>query len=80
MENVVIDQLMRLLQPLSRELKLELITRISESLKLDLQHPSSTSKEQQFTELFGAWKNTAPELTDDILQARSSSDRRIDFD
>lgn len=70
---------MRLLRPLSTESKLELISKISESLKFDLNRNKS-EKETILEELYGSWNDVKDDLVDDILKARSISDRNISFD
>ncbi len=70
---------MRLLRPLSTESKLELISKISESLKFDLKERKS-EKETLLEELFGSWNEIKDDLAEDILKSRSISDRNISFD
>lgn len=70
---------MRLLRPLSTESKLELISKISESLKFDL-NKNNSEKESLLNELFGSWDDLKDDLAEDILKSRSISDRNISFD
>lgn len=70
---------MRLLRPLSSESKLELISKISESLKFDLNKRKS-EKESLLEELYGSWNNVKDDLAEDILKSRSISNRNISFD
>lgn len=70
---------MRLLKPLSSELKLELISKLSESLKIDL-NKSKTKKVQILDTLYGSWSDMKDDITNDILASRSNSDRNISFD
>ncbi len=79
MKNITLNRLMRLLRPLSTESKLELISKISESLKFDLNRNKS-EKETILEELYGSWNDVKDDLVDDILKARSISDRNISFD
>lgn len=79
MENIALNRLMRLLNPLSSELKLELITMISESLKFKL-NKSKSEKEALLEELSGSWSDVEGHLAEDIINARSISDRDISFD
>lgn len=79
MGNIVLKRLMRLLNPLSSELKLELITKISESLKFEL-NKSKSGKEALLEELSGSWSDLEDDLAEDIINARSISDRDISFD
>lgn len=70
---------MRLLRPLSTESKLELISKISESLKFDL-NKGKSEKETLLEELYGSWNDIKDDLAEDILKSRSISDRNISFD
>lgn len=79
MENIALNRLMRLLNPLSSELKLELISKISESLKFELNR-SKPEKEALLEDLFGSWSDVEGNLAEDIISARSISDRNISFD
>lgn len=79
MENVVLNRLMRLLNPLSSGLKLELISKISESLKFEL-NKSKSEKEALLEELSGSWSDVESDLAEDIVNARSISGRDISFD
>ena len=79
MENIALNRLMKLLRPLSSELKLELISKIFESLKFDLNKRKS-EKEDRLEDLFGSWSDIKDDLAEDILKSRSISDRNISFD
>jgi hypothetical protein len=70
---------MRLLRPLSSDLKLELISKISEDLKVDLNSKKS-AKENLLEDLHGSWNDVGDDLVDDIIKNRSISDRNISFD
>ena len=79
MEQITLNRFLRLLKPLSNELKLELISRISELLKLDLKK-QKPKNEKLLEELFGAWSDTQDNLAEEILKTRSVTDRDISFD
>ena len=79
MENIVVDRLMRLLRPLSPELKLEIISKLSENVKIDL-HSKKSNKENLLNELFGVWSDLKNDISDEILKLRTNSDRKISFD
>lgn len=68
MENIALNRLMRLLSPLSSELKLELISKISESLKFDLNR-SKPEKEVLLEDLFGSWSDVEDNLAEGISKA-----------
>jgi hypothetical protein len=79
MEHAIINRLMRFMKPLSIELKLEIISRITESLKVDLDKKQS-SKESLLEELFGAWRNSDQNLSSDIIASRTTSSRDVSFE
>ncbi len=56
MKNIMLNRLMRIIRPLSPESKLELISKISESLKFDLKRKKA-QKETILEELYGSWKD-----------------------
>lgn len=79
MENVAISRLMRLISPLSVESKLEILSKISENLKIDLSSKKS-DKEDLLDELFGSWKDMRDGLVDEIMNSRTSSGKEINLD
>ncbi|MEM9887006.1 MAG: hypothetical protein AAF849_14020 [Bacteroidota bacterium] len=70
MENVLVNRYMRLLAPLTVDVKLALLSKISESLRKEYKAPAS--KEILLEELSGAWKNTSPTLAQEIINARTT--------
>lgn len=80
MENLTIDNVMRLLHPLSMEVKLEILTRLATEVKQGLTRKKPTKKEQLLQELFGAWKDVDDNLITEILQSRTVSRREINLD
>lgn len=79
MENIAINRLMRLINSLSIESKLEVLTKLSESLKGSI-NPKNDSKERLLEELYGAWNDVEDDLANDILNSRSISNKDISFD
>ena len=79
MENIVVKRYMRLIEPLAFEVKLELISKIFESLKSNIKKPE-IDKEVLLDELYGCWEDVDDSLTDDILSARTISDKEINLD
>ena len=70
MENTVVNNFMRMIAPLGVEIKLDLLAKLSESLKAEyLAKP--IDKESLLEELHGSWSNMDDHLEDEILQARS---------
>ena len=70
---------MRLINALSMENKLEVLTELSENLKLTF-NKKDTQKEILLDELFGSWAKVDGKLTDDIIKSRTVSDRIITLD
>jgi len=79
MEATVINKLMRLIDPLSVDLKLELLSKLSNSLKTDFKS-NKTEKEVLFEELYGAWSDIDDDLEKEIMESRTISERVIDLD
>ena len=80
MENNSVIRLMRLIKPLSIELKLEILSEISNSLKNKFQKNNIQEKENLLDELYGIWENTGDELADEIYNDKLNSTRKIDLD
>lgn len=81
MENIVVNRLMRLINSLSIELKLELLSRLSENVRKSFTSDSEEdSREKRLEELFGAWSGTDENLAENIMQSRTTSDREISFE
>lgn len=79
MENLTVEKYMRLIEPLAIEVKLELLTRLSESLKKTFK-ASPTKKEALLDEISGAWKSVDESIIEDILKARTISDKDLNLD
>jgi len=74
MENAIISRYMKMLAPLSTELKLEIIKKLTDSLKLDFSPKEIDSEKNDLLEkLGGAWKDSDDILIDDIYNSRSMS-------
>lgn len=80
MESIIIKRLMRLIYPLNTELKLELLTRLSNSLKLDFRQPKKDEKEILLRELYGSWADMDERLAMEIVENRTISNREINLD
>ena len=79
MENLLVDRYMRLIEPLSFELKLELISKIFDNLKTNINKPE-VSKDKLLEELYGSWKDVDDSVTENILKYRTISDKEINLD
>lgn len=81
MEELLISRYSKMFELLSLESKLELISRLVESIKSESIAPKEESDKQQLAQsLFGAWSDTDEDLIDVIYSSRTISDREIDFD
>ena len=72
MENIAVSRIMRLVHPLSTDLKLEVLTKLSESIKKEFLILNN-SREQLLEELSGTWSDLPDNLSDEILSNRTSS-------
>ena len=79
MENISINKLMKLIHLLSIENKLEVLSRLSNSLKSDL-NENKDRKSELLNELYGSWKNFPENIEIEIINSRNNSDREISFD
>lgn len=72
MEHIAVSRLMRLIKPLSIESKLEILSKLSDNLKVNFK-AEKTAKDKLLDELFGAWSDTVDNLANDILESRTIS-------
>ncbi len=79
MENLLISRYLRLFEPLSTELKLELLAALSENIKNSLKKPR-VDKRRLFNDLKGSWNDVSDDLEADIYRSRTISDKEISLD
>lgn len=79
MENLLISRYLRLFEPLSTELKLELLAALSENIKNSLKK-SRVDKRRLFNDLKGSWSDVSDDLEADIYHSRTISDKEISLD
>jgi len=79
MENIAVSRLMKLINSLSIESKLDILSKLSENLKVSIESKKAP-RENLLDELFGAWNDTDEDLWKDVLESRTSSDRNLSFD
>lgn len=79
MENVMIARYLRIFEPLGVEVKLELIAKLTESIKRGFKK-SNDDKKKLLGELSGSWSDVSDDIISDIYSSRSSSDKDINFD
>ena len=79
MDNTIVNRYMKLIEPLAINLKLELLSRLSQSLKSNfVKQPQD--KEKLLEELSGSWSDVDDDVLKDIYKSRSSSDKEIGLD
>ena len=80
MENYIISRYLRLFEALSFEVKLELLSRLTESIHKGFKKPKK-DKTALLNDLFGAWSDVDDEkMIKEIYKSRSISDKSISFD
>ena len=79
MSNTTVIRLMKLIKPLSFEMKLEILSELTKSLKTKLNNKDN-EKEKMLDQLFGSWNDTNDKLIKDIYDSRISSNKKISFD
>lgn len=62
MENPIISKYLRLIEPLSMEMKLELLSKLIENIKQDFKKPKK-DKSALLNDLFGAWSEDKLDAT-----------------
>jgi hypothetical protein len=72
MEALIIDELMHLITPLTTELKLELLSKLSDNLKTEFKS-NKTEKEILLEELYGFWSDVEDGLEVEIKESRLGS-------
>ncbi|MEM6260964.1 MAG: hypothetical protein AAGI38_00550 [Bacteroidota bacterium] len=81
MEHTAVNRLMRIINTLSPELKLELLSQLSDNVRKTFTKDSiDKSRENKLEELFGAWSDTENNLDQIILESRTGSDKDVSFD
>ena len=76
MESATVARFMELVLPLSTEDKLEILAKLSESLKADFQI-GKDNKDRLLDDLAGTWSDLEDELAHEIISSRYGSDRDI---
>lgn len=80
MENYIISRYVKLFEALTIEIKLELLAKLTESIKKGLNKPKA-NKEKLLAELFGAWGDIDDKaMIDSIYLARTISNKEISLD
>lgn len=77
--NIDISEIMKLIHPLSTNSKLEILSRLTNELKSNISS-QEVNKKKLLNQLYGSWKNIDENLIEEILEARTTSEKEIDFD
>lgn len=79
MENLTATKIMHLFEPLNFNIKLELLSKITENVKKS--YPTPVNKKRKLlNELFGAWSDVDDSIIEDIYSSRTISTREINLD
>lgn len=78
MDNYLITRYTKLFETLSMELRLELLSRLTEVIKKGFKK-SEEEKSKLLKELYGLWKDIDEEVVKDIFDSRTISDKEINF-
>lgn len=79
MTNSSVLSIMKLINRLSDDLKLEVLSRLSESINSNIKGKQN-SKEDLIEELFGSWEETEEDLAIKIVKSRTISKRKVSLD
>ncbi|MEN0049206.1 MAG: hypothetical protein AAF806_19255 [Bacteroidota bacterium] len=79
MENALVNRYMRLLSPLKVEIKFALLEKLTESLKKDF-YAKPIDRLALLDELAGSWSDMEDGIEEDILNARTTNVREINFE
>jgi len=80
MDNYIVARYMRMFKTLDLDIKLELLTRITENIKEGVKKKQSIDKVALLEKLSGSWSDVSDNLTDEIYSTRTLSNKNIQFD
>lgn len=80
MENYIFSRYLKLFEALTMELKLELLAKLTESIKQNYKKPDS-NKNSLLEQVYGAWSDVDDDkMIQSIYKNRTISDKTINFD
>ena len=80
-EDKLVLSYMQILKGLSNEIKLKLISKLVESvIQVEPTSSAKPAEDDSWKSLFGAWKDTDPDLAKDIIESRLSNREIPSFD
>lgn len=80
MDNLIISKYVKLFELMSLESKIELLSKLTDSIKSGFSGEKEPSKKDLSHELYGAWADMDDDITDLIYSSRTTSDRDINLD
>lgn len=78
MGSITTNDYIRFFESLNLDSKLELLSKLTESLKNSYQNEKNDDRSALLSELFGAWKDS--DIDEEEILKRTISDREINFD
>lgn len=79
MENILLNRYLRLIEPLSVDLKLALVSALTNNIRNSFDK-KETNKKALFEELRGAWSTMESNIEKEIYDSRTVSDKEISFE
>jgi hypothetical protein len=80
MDDLIISKYVKLFELLSLESKIELLSKLTDSIKSGFSGGKEPSKKELSSELFGAWADMDDDITELIYSSRTTSDREVNLD
>ncbi|WP_020535563.1 hypothetical protein [Lewinella cohaerens] len=80
MEDLLISKYVKLFELMSLESKIELLSKLTESMKKGFSKKAEPDKKELSRELFGAWADIDDDITELIYSSRTISKRDVNFD
>lgn len=80
MDNLIISKYVKLFELMSLELRIELLSRLADSIKNGYSGDREPDKKELSRELFGAWADMDDDITELIYSSRTTSNREINLD
>lgn len=82
-DNSLVSKYMNMLAPLNFEVKLAILSKLSENLQSEFaqnQESEIERKTQLLHKLSGSWSDVDDSIVDEVLESRSFNDNDINFD
>ena len=79
MKEILLNRYLRLLEPLSVDFKLAIVSALTENIRESFSKRNS-DKQSLFNELKGAWSDMPYDIETEIYSSRTISDKEISFE